>query len=243
MKFCNLNINIEKKENLFQTKNSIKVIIPVNAQIINMTNNNARLMDCINQHDATFDGEVPLKVARFLDSNFKNVEKLSGSDIVYDFCEFAKKNNMKIFFLGGNEESNIRAVDNVKITYGIEVDGFSPKYEEYPFSSQFVDECFEVLKKSQSDIVFVGFGVPKQEFFIQDYLNDFERCGVKYVVASGGTIDFVAGIFKRAPQWVSRLGLEGFYRLAKEPSINRIQRIYYSFGFLKYLKREPTFRQ
>ncbi len=33
----------------------------------------------------------------------------------------------------------------------------------------------------------------------------------------GASVDFVAGTGKRAPEWMSRVGLEWFYRLVKEP--------------------------
>ncbi len=33
----------------------------------------------------------------------------------------------------------------------------------------------------------------------------------------GGAFDFVAGVQKRAPLWVQRIGLEWLYRLARQP--------------------------
>ena len=36
----------------------------------------------------------------------RGVEKLSGSEFIFDFCEYAKKKHKKLFFLGGKEESN-----------------------------------------------------------------------------------------------------------------------------------------
>lgn len=33
----------------------------------------------------------------------------------------------------------------------------------------------------------------------------------------GATLDFVAGVVRRAPRWMSRVGLEWVYRLAQEP--------------------------
>ncbi len=242
MKYCNLNINLTNKKELFEIdSNKTKCIVTLNAQIIRLANTNKKLFDFVNRNYATIDGQVPLKIARLVDKRFKQVEKLSGSEIVYDFCEYAKKNNMKIYFLGGKEDSNKQAVKNVKEKYGIEVDGYSPSYEDYPFSEKFVKDCMSHIKKSKPDIIFVGFGAPKQEFFMNDNLDELTKCGVKFAIGSGGTVDFVSGKVKRAPEKVSKMGLEGVYRLFKEFNKARFKRIIYSFGFFKYVKGKPSF--
>ena len=194
MKYCNLNINLTNKEELFEIDpKKPKCIVTLNAQIICLANNNKELYDFVNSNYATLDGEIPLKFAKlFKHKEFKNVKKLSGSEIIYDFCEFAKTNNMKLFFLGGMEDSNKQAVKNIKEQYGIKVDGFSPKYENYPFSKEFVDSCFVKMEKFRPDIVFVGFGAPKQEFFMRDNMDRLKKCGVKFAVGSGGNYALAA---------------------------------------------------
>ena len=179
MEYCNLNINLTNKKELFEIdKKKPKCIVTLNAQIICLANTNEELYNFVNSNYATIDGEIPLKVGKiFRHKRFKNVEKLSGSEIIYDFCEFAKKNKMNLFFLGGMEDSNRQAVLNVKRDYGIEVGGFSPKYENYPFSKEFVDSCFKEMDKFKPDIVFIGFGAPKQEFFMRDNIDRLKKCG------------------------------------------------------------------
>lgn len=236
MKFCNININITNKEELFQrVSGKTKCIVTLNAQIIVLANENERLLEFINKNYATLDGEIPLKTAKILNSNFKSVVKLSGSDIVYDFCDYAKKNNLKIFFLGGKESSVRKAVQNVKNKYDIHAGGFSPEFENYPFSDHFVEECKEKIKEFEPDILFVGFGAGKQEYFMEDNQEFLEGCKVMYAIGSGGTVDFVSGNIKRAPKWISKIGLEGLYRFSQEISIARAKRIITSFKFFKYI--------
>jgi N-acetylglucosaminyldiphosphoundecaprenol N-acetyl-beta-D-mannosaminyltransferase len=243
VEYCNLNINLTNKKELFEIdKKKTKCIVTLNAQIICLANTNQELYEFVNSNYATIDGQVPLKCAKiFKRKEFKNCEKLSGSEIIYDFCELAKKKKMKLFFLGGKEESNARAVENIKKDYGIEVAGFSPKYENYPFSKGFVESCFKEMEAFKPDIVFVGFGAPKQEFFMRDNMDRLKKCGVKYAVGSGGTVDFVSGIVKRAPKWVAKLGLEGFYRLFQEFNKARFKRLTNSFKFFKYIWKKPKF--
>ena len=243
MKYCNLNINLTNKKELFKIDpKKPKCIVTLNAQIICLANTNKELYEFVNSNYATIDGEIPLKCARiFKRKEAKGVEKLSGSEIVYDFCEYAKKNKKKLFFLGGKEDSNKQAVINVKEKYGIDVAGFSPAYENYPFSKKFVDSCFKEMEKFKPDIVFIGFGAPKQEFFMRDNMERLKKCGVKFAVGSGGTVDFVSGKIKRAPKLIAKLGLEGLYRLFKEFNMARFKRLTNSFKFFKYIWKKPKF--
>lgn len=237
MKFCNIDISItDKQELLRKTDGRVKCIVTVNAQIIVYANEDYRLLEFINKNYATLDGEVPLKVARLLYPDFRKVVKLSGSDIVYDFCNYAKRTNSRLFFLGGKEDSVKKAVENVRKKYGIQVDGFSPEYEDYPFSDDFIKNCQNSIRKFRPDILFVGFGAKKQEYFMEDNQDFLEECKVQYVIGSGGTVDFVSGKIKRAPKWISKIGLEGFYRFFQEISIERARRIGISFKFLKYIR-------
>jgi N-acetylglucosaminyldiphosphoundecaprenol N-acetyl-beta-D-mannosaminyltransferase len=51
------------------------------------------------------------------------------------------------------------------------------------------------------------------------------------LIGVGASLDFVAGIQKRAPSWMSKVGLEWLYRLAQEP--RRLA--------ARYLLRDPEF--
>lgn len=233
--FCNIKFNILSKKDLFYTeKNETKCIATVNAQFIVLANTNERYMNYINNHYATFDGEVPLKQAK---KKFKDahIEKLPGSEIVYDFCLYAKEQGLKVFFLGGKEESNSKAVDVIRNQFEIDIEGYSPKFEEYPFSDFFTEICMSKIEEFHPHIVFVGFGAPKQEFFIEDNEERLRRCGVRYVIGSGGTFEFVSGRIKRAPRWIQKMGLEGMFRLLMEFNKERFNRIIYSCKFFKYI--------
>ena len=240
MKFCNIEFNILNKDELFNRfDKETKCIATVNAQFIVLANTDKRYMEYINSHYATFDGEIPLKEAKRRYAEFKNAEKLPGSEIIYDFCQYAKENSLKMFFLGGYEDSNKNAVKIVKERYGIEIDGYSPPYEKYPFSDNFIENCMKRIIEFKPDIIFVGFGAPKQEWFIEEQFNKLNEIGVKYIIGSGGTFEFVSGKIKRAPTWISKIGLESIYRLLQELGIARLKRIVYSFKFYKYINNKP----
>jgi N-acetylglucosaminyldiphosphoundecaprenol N-acetyl-beta-D-mannosaminyltransferase len=168
-------------------------------------------------------------------------EKLAGSDIVYDFCTFAENNKYKVFFLGGKEESNRLAVRKIQEQYHISIEGFSPGFENYPFSDEFNNACIAKIRKFKPDILFVGFGAPKQEYWLDDNRTILSEIGVKYAIGCGGTFDFISGSIKRAPLFIQKIGLEGIYRFLQEPNKIRYKRLIDSFKFFKYINHPPDF--
>ena len=44
-----------------------------------------------------------------------------------------------------------------------------------------------------------------------------DQLGVPYLMGVGGSLDVVAGLVSRAPQWMQKRGLEWLYRLLQEP--------------------------
>ena len=169
-------------------------------------------------------------------------EKLSGADIVYDFCKLAKTHKYKIFFLGGKNENNAIAVKIIREKYDVAIDGYSPAFEDYPFSVHFNNSCLEKIAAFEPDILFVGFGSPKQEYWIDENISFLSKIGVKYAVGCGGTFDFISQKIKRASIFIQKMGMEGLYRLFREPSKMRWKRLFESFIFFKYIWRKPDFK-
>jgi N-acetylglucosaminyldiphosphoundecaprenol N-acetyl-beta-D-mannosaminyltransferase len=241
LKFCNVDFNLLKKEDLFTIiNNKLKIIITVNASFIIEANTSRKFYNMLKNNSTCFDGQIPCIIARILSGNRK-IEKLSGSDIVYDFCKFAKKYRYKIFFLGGSEQSNEIAVKKIRDKYEVVISGFSPVFENYPFSDFFNRSCQEKINEFRPDILFIGFGAPKQEFWADENKEFLSKINVKYVICSGGTFDFLSEKFKRAPVYIQKFGLEIFYRLIQEPNKLRLMRTINSFRFFKYIFCKPDF--
>lgn len=72
----------------------------------------------------------------------------------------------------------------------------------------------ETLKTLQPKIIFVGLGVPRQEFWIAEHRH---LCPNSIWVGVGGSFDIWAGLKLRAPRWLRDNHLEWTYRLYKEP--------------------------
>ena len=70
------------------------------------------------------------------------------------------------------------------------------------------------VAESGAQLLLVALGSPKQELWIHRHRGEL---GPVVAVGVGASIDFVAGMVRRAPAWMSRAGLEWLFRLAQEP--------------------------
>ena len=72
----------------------------------------------------------------------------------------------------------------------------------------------ETLKQKQPQVIFVGLGVPRQEFWIQ---QNRSLCPNSIWIGVGGSFDIWSGKKSRAPLWLRNNNLEWSYRLYQEP--------------------------
>ncbi len=159
------------------------------------------------------DGKPLIWMSKLLGMPIK--EKISGSDYFPEVCKMAAREGMSIFLLGAAEGVAKKAAVNLMKKYEhLKIAGvYSPSYT---FESD-VKEISYIIRKineAKPDILCIGLGTPKQEKFYYKYK---EFLNVPLTLHIGATIDFEAGVVKRAPKWVSYAGMEWFYRLLKEP--------------------------
>lgn len=236
MRFCNVDINMLKLKDIFHCSSSeeLKHIITVNAEGIVRANENSRLLQIMNNNCTTIDGQIPLWLFKRKYPKI-DVDKLSGSDIVYDICTWAEEKSYKVFLLGGNTDANYLSVVKLKVMYPkLEIFGFSPVYQPYPFSTTNELCIKEEIEHFSPDILFVGFGMEKQEYWIDDNREFLKSIGIQLVIGCGGTFEFISGKIKRAPLFIQRIGLEGFWRLCCEPKFFRLKRLLISLKIFRY---------
>lgn len=144
-------------------------------------------------------------------------ETISGSSFFTAFYNYHRDDpDCKIFLLGSTGDVASKAMHriNEKIGREIVVGALSPSigFDEKE------EECLAIvdtIQKSGANVVVVGVGAPKQEKYIAKWRKEMPQ--VKTWMALGATIDFEAGVRRRAPKWVSRIGMEWFYRFIQEP--------------------------
>ena len=143
------------------------------------------------------------------------VEKVSGSDLFPKVCERAAIRGSRVFLLGAGEGVAVQAAERLKKKYrGLQIAGVYSPPCDFEKDQEELEKIYDILQKSQPEILAIGLGTPKQERFFYNH-RDYMRIPV--VLHIGATIDFEAGAVKRAPVWMSRMGFEWLYRLMKEP--------------------------
>lgn len=161
------------------------------------------------------DSQILMYAAKFLGTPLK--EKISGSDLFPAFCRFHRNNEeITIFLLGGAEGVAAKAKNriNSKIGREIVIGAHSPSFG-FERKEEECQELIDMVNRSGATVLAVGVGAPKQEKWISKYRNQFTH--VKIFLAVGATIDFEAGAINRAPQWMSRMGIEWMYRIYSDP--------------------------
>lgn len=163
-------------------------------------------------HLVLCDGTPLLWASRLLGNRLP--ERVAGSDIVPLLLKEAASKGYRIYFLGAEPDVCATAVARLREQYpNIQIVGHhSPPFK--PLLEMDHDDIIHRIQEAKPDLLFVGFGCPKQEKWINMH---YQRLGVPVCIGVGGTIDFLAGHRRRAPVWMRKAGVEWIYRMAQEP--------------------------
>ena len=190
-----------------------QVITPNVDQIVRMETDSYFKEICDNAELLLTDGHPLLWIAKWYGTPIK--EKICGSDLVPKLCEVAAQKGYSVFFLGAAPGVAQKAADKLKEKLpDLKVAGVYSPPIGFEKDEEELNKINQILYESHADMLFVGMGVPKQDIFIYENMNKYQ---IPMSFSIGGTIDFIAGEQKRAPKWMSKIGMEWFYRLCQNP--------------------------
>lgn len=211
--------------------NNKKIISFINPEIFMFQEKNPELHKYFEKSKYNFiDGIGLLKAINCkLKTNFNYQNRFPGTD----FFKYLPDDKKIRFFLYGASKENIElAKDKIsKKNSNIEIvgtiDGYSVITNE---------EKINIINNSNTDILIVCLGCPKQEMWIKD---NFDKLNAKIIFGNGGAIDFWSGNIKRAPDFLIKHNLEWLFRLFQNFTLTRIKRQLrlVKFLFLYKLKR------
>lgn len=161
------------------------------------------------------DSKVLMYASKFLGTPIQ--EKISGSDLFPAFYNYYKHDDkIKIFLLGGVGETAKIAQQkiNTKVGRDIIVSTYSPTFG-FENDEQECQKIVELINNSEANVLAIGVGAPKQELWLYKFKHQLKNVNTFFAI--GATINFEAGNMKRAPKWMSEIGLEWLYRLLSEP--------------------------
>jgi len=192
------------------TEDSVHTIFTPNSEIIMQAQRNPDLKNVLNNADLLIpDGAGVVLASKILKRPLK--EKVSGVDLVKNlFAETAGK-NVSFFILGGEPGVAEMAAVNIISEYGkVNIKGYAHGY----FKPEEEDSLIEEINRANPDILLVGLGSPKQEFWI---FNNMYRLKCRVCIGVGGSIDIFAGKVTLTPEFIRKAGFEWLDRLIRQP--------------------------
>ena len=220
------NTTLDETVNLLETylkENKLRTIYTPNTEIVMAAKKDEELRDLINKGDLILaDGIGLIYGSKIKKKPLKG--RVTGIDTSIKLLEIANTNSYSLYLLGGKDGIAKVAADNIMGKYpNINVVGYHHGYfkgshlglKNEPEEKAIIDE----INKLNPDIIFVGFGFPKQEIWID---SNKDIITGKVIIGNGGVMDILSGNSKRAPDIFIKLGLEWLYRLFQDPS--RIKR-------------------
>jgi N-acetylglucosaminyldiphosphoundecaprenol N-acetyl-beta-D-mannosaminyltransferase len=198
-----------------------------NVDHVVVADRDARLRGAYRRADLSFADGAPVVWASHL-LRTPVPEKLSGSDLFEPIVALAARCGWRVYLLGGAPGSAPEAARRLEARYGVTIVGIDEarvSTEPEPVSD---GEILARIRAARPDLILVGLGMPKQERWIDRMAPHFAPA---VAIGAGACLDFVAGRVRRAPRWMSRVGLEWLFRLVNEP--RRLWR--------RYLVRDPQF--
>ena len=144
-----------------------------------------------------------------------DVDRCYGPDTMLETLDRGRAAGLRHYFYGGADEETSRRLQERLVSrfpgllvVGREVPPFRPLTEDER------REAAARIDASGADVVWVGLGTPKQDFWVSE-MRPLLKAPV--LIAVGAAFAFHAGTVRQAPRWMQRAGLEWLFRLCAEP--------------------------
>ena len=190
------------------------VIVTPNLDFLRFTYKNVRIRNAINSADySTIDGRPILKLAK-KEKKKQFIHKISGSDMINDLLPLINEKGWRLTIFGGKPGVGEKAKENILKQYSniVSCEVICPEFG-FEKNIELTNKYIDMINESKPQIVLLCVGSPKQELFY--FENKTLLCNSLFFCV-GATVDFLAGTVKRAPKWISKIGLEWLYRMFKD---------------------------
>jgi N-acetylglucosaminyldiphosphoundecaprenol N-acetyl-beta-D-mannosaminyltransferase len=182
-------------------------ILSLNPEIAMCVRHNVQFADIYWRSDSVvlLDG-VGVSWARRL-LGISHIDRLAGADLIPELVGMLE--SKRILFIGGKTDSAKKTADKFLSD--------RHRQNEYFYLDDVDRNDTELINKVSSirpDILFVAFGSPYQEMWIENHRHKLS--GI-VCMGVGGGLDFLSGNISRAPKIVRRAGVEWLYRLIIQP--------------------------
>lgn len=173
------------------------------------------------EHDQQLNSAYTLASHRICDSrvllpilklfNVDLAEAIPGSTLTGDLMEIAAARQWTVTVVGceANNMALLREkYPSITFNHIYPPMGFIKDEHE-------IQRCLDFVVTHPAQLVVFALGCPTQEIIASRVLKTGQAVGVGLCV--GGSLNFLSGTVKRAPEWMQHLGLEWLHRIGTEP--------------------------
>jgi N-acetylglucosaminyldiphosphoundecaprenol N-acetyl-beta-D-mannosaminyltransferase len=181
----------------------------INAYCVALSLTNPRLARIYNGADLAGPDGIPF--VKWIQRTLKvRCDRIAAPDTILELARHSEAAGYTFYLFGGQPDvvGNMKSFLERRFPFIRIVGHFSPPFRELTTEE---DEaiCAEI-NRLQPDIVCVGLGTPKQDYWIDEHIYKIRG---SVLIASGATFDFFGGRVAMAPEIIRRSGFEWLYRL------------------------------
>ncbi len=202
-------------KNVENFKKKLFLVTP-NPEFLMLANRDKAFKNILNKADlASADGAGVIWASKILGKSLK--ERFTGVDIVESLCKIVAEKPITVGFLGGRDGVAEKTAECLTKKYpGLKVNFAQEEWPNLPVLGPAASfpPAHTVPHFPKTDILFVAFGAPKQEFWINENLD---KIPVKIAIGVGGSFDYISDKIPRAPRFIQNIGLEWLFRLVVQP--------------------------
>lgn len=205
------------------------LVVTANPEIILEASRNPRYHAVIKNASLVLADGTGIIIASYVLGRPLYKGRVTGVDLVTRLAERSAIDNFSIFLAGSTKQVLDKTTHIlVSMKANIKLAGSYSALEKVKgpdqlqgINSQESANLVTKVNGSESDILLLAFGHPKQELWLAEQLN---KLSVRVAIGIGGAFDIISGRIRKAPNLMRRFGLEWLWRLYLEP--RRFKRIF-----------------
>jgi N-acetylglucosaminyldiphosphoundecaprenol N-acetyl-beta-D-mannosaminyltransferase len=209
----NMQMAVDEIEGWLERKEP-NYVIAVPAHCIVECLRNERLREIYNRAGMVTPDGMPIAwICRLMGQ--RHVDRVYGPDLMLEVCKLSARRGYRHFLYGGWPPEVVEKLEaRLRERFpGIEIVGsFAPPFR--PLTPEEDARVVEQINAAKPDIVWIGLGAAKEEFFAESHVG---KVVAPVLIGVGAAFDFHAGVKPQAPRWMMRAGLEWFFRMLSEP--------------------------
>ena len=235
VKIDNVTVN-EAVYRVLRTTGEPCVVFTPNALMLERARRDASLAKLLNRASLSLpDGAGVLWAAEKMGTPL--CERVAGIDFGAALLSRAERAGLRVFLLGGDDGVAERAAEKLRKKHPrLCICGTTWGYFERTGEENM--QIISYIRACRPDILFVCMGFPVQENWVTE--NLCHLTDIRVIACLGGSLDVWAGDISRAPAWMSRMGMEWFWRMLRQPK--RLAALPKMVSFLWHVPQKEEFR-